>query len=86
MPNFCPAVPPPLTGKLPVCSAVRHLLLGKALEDSMVVDADILYCTELAANLCTRYATYEQSHFCREIAIQQAVRLNDKAALARLQT
>lgn len=79
---------------LPCCAATFDwptfestvLLLGKALEDSMVVDADILYCTELAANLCTRYATYEQSHFCREIAIQQAVRLNDKAALARLQT
>ena len=60
------------------------LCLGKSLEDSMVVDADILYCTELASHLCDRYASREQGRLCREIAIQQAVRLNDVDALARL--
>lgn len=79
---------------LPCCAATFDwptfdnvvLLLGKSLEDSMVVDADILYCTELAANLCARYATHEQGSFCREIARQQAIRLNDSAAIARLST
>lgn len=60
------------------------LLLGKTLEDSMVVDADILFCTELATNLCLKYATKEQAAFCREIAKQQAIRLNDNAAVERL--
>ena len=59
--------------------------LEKSLRDSMVVDADILYCTELAANLCDRYASKEQGRLCREIALQQAIRLNDKAAIERLQ-
>ncbi len=77
---------------LPCCAATFDwptfnetvLCLGKSLEDSMVVDADILYCTELAAHLCDRYASRDQSRLCREIAIQQAVRLNDRAALTRL--
>ena len=77
---------------LPCCAATFDwptfneavLFLGKSLEDSMLVDADILYCTELASQLCDRYASREQGRLCREIAIQQAVRLNDKAALARL--
>ena len=78
---------------LPCCAATFDwptfddvaLRLGKSLEDSMVVDADILYCTELAVGLCERYASRDKSRFCRDIAIQQAVRLNDQAALARLQ-
>ena len=77
---------------LPCCAATFDwptfndavLRLGKSLEDSMVVDADILFCTELASQLCDRYASREQGRLCREIAIQQAVRLNDRAALARL--
>lgn len=77
---------------LPCCAATFDwpmfdstvLLLGKTLEDSMVVDADILYCTELAANLCSKYATHEQGSFCREIAKQQAIRLNDSGAMSRL--
>lgn len=77
---------------LPCCAATFDwptfdktvLLLGKALEDSTAVDADILYCTDLAYQLCERYATREQGALCREIAIEQAVKLNDKSALARL--
>ena len=77
---------------LPCCAATFDwptfdktvLLLGKTLEDSMVVDADILYCTELASNLCFKYSTHEQGTFCREIAKQQAIRLNDSDAIARL--
>lgn len=59
--------------------------LRDVLETSMVVDADILYCTGMATQLCDRYATRKESQLCREIAIQQAVRLNDNAALVRLQ-
>ncbi|MBO5753633.1 MAG: protein kinase [Proteobacteria bacterium] len=78
---------------LPCCAATFDwptfddivLRLGKTLEDSMVVDADILYCTEHAWHLCERYATFEQGRLCHEIAMQQAIRLNDKAAIARLQ-
>lgn len=78
---------------LPCCAATFDwptfddavLRLGKSLEDSMVVDADILYCTELAVQLCERCASRQQSMLCREIAIQQAVRLNDNDALQRLQ-
>lgn len=77
---------------LPCCAATFDwpgfddavLRLGKSLEDSMVVDADILYCTELAAKLCDRYASKEQGRFCREIAMQQAIRLNDQDAIERL--
>ena len=77
---------------LPCCAATFDwptfddvvLRLGKSLEDSMVVDADILYCTELAVRLCEKYATSQQGMLCREIAIQQAIRLNDGAAMKRL--
>jgi tetratricopeptide (TPR) repeat protein len=78
---------------LPCCAATFDwptfdqvvLQLGKLLEESMVVDADILYCTEMAADLATRYASQEQSRFCRNIAFQQAIKLNDQAAIQRLQ-
>ena len=78
---------------LPCCAATFDwptfdeigLRLNKTLEESMVVDADILYCTEHAWHLCKRYTTFEQGKLCHEIALQQAIRLNDKAAIARLQ-
>lgn len=77
---------------LPCCAATFDwptfndvvVRLNKSLVDSMVVDADILYCTELAANLCDRYASREQGRLCRDIAMQQAMKLNDLAALQRL--
>ncbi|MBQ9395258.1 MAG: protein kinase [Proteobacteria bacterium] len=77
---------------LPCCAATFDwpqfddvvVRLSKSLADSMVVDADILYCTELAANLCDRYSSREQGRLCREIALQQAMKLNDLAALQRL--
>ena len=58
--------------------------LSHALDISMVVDADILYCTELAANLCLNYSATDQGLKCRDIAIQQAVRLNDREAITRI--
>lgn len=77
---------------LPCCAATYDwpsfqdilLRLGRMLEESMVVDADILYCAELALALSEQYADPELSARCREIALGQAIRLNDQAAMQRL--
>lgn len=58
--------------------------LEQSLETSMVVDNDILYCTELAWQMSERLAPSELIQRCRDIAIQQALKLNDAAALTRL--
>ena len=77
---------------LPCCAATFDwptfssvvLRLGNSLEESGVVDADILYCTELAVNLCLRFASREQARFCLDIAMRQAQALGDRKAIDRL--
>ena len=59
-------------------------ILSNSLISSGVVDGDILFCTELATNLCIRYASREQARVCHEIAQRQAVALNDFKAIERL--
>ncbi|MBR4986993.1 MAG: protein kinase [Proteobacteria bacterium] len=55
-----------------------------SLDASLVVDNDILYCTEMAWHMSERLAPAELIQRCRNIAIQQALKLNDAAALTRL--
>lgn len=77
---------------LPCCAATFDwptfsrtiLCLGNSLEESGVIDADILYCTERAVQLCLRYASREQARFCLDIALRQARALNDHKAIERL--
>ena len=58
--------------------------LEHSLDASMVVDNDILYCTEMAWQMSGRLAPADLIQRCRNIAIQQALKLNDAAALTRM--
>lgn len=81
-----------IAGLLPCCAATfdwpsfesYSQRLAQILAESRVIDADILYCTELATQLCHKYATPQQAEICSKIALQQAAKLGDSDAATRI--